>query len=131
MSATITSIQVYGYNGNGKVKRGSRDPIEESAHQRFNNLKPNRILITGTNLDELTEREIKITYTTGGHSFAVLELVANAANTELDAYFVVWTPANFEIKEKFDTGDLTVTVETVPSNSEDETGTADDVTIEE
>lgn len=135
MPAQIDSIVVKGYNGNGNVKRGRRVPNQTSAHQRFNNLKANLIEISGRNLNQLTERQIKITYSTGGHDFAVLELVARDTNTKLDVYFVVWSPENavknVGKKDELDLGDLTVTVETVDVTPTTESGTDDNVTIED
>ena len=132
MPAQITSIDVFGYNGNGKVKRGSRDWGQEEANQRFNNLKPNRVRITGHDLDELTERAVVFTYSTGGHSFAVLELVVRDDNNKiLDVYFVVWSPENEYPLDEFSLGNLTVTVETVDTTGIGESGTQNSVTIED
>ncbi len=133
MTATITNVEAFGFNDNGKVKRERRDPDRVRANQRFSNMKPNRLLITGTNLNELDIRNLHITYRTTGspHTFAVIDkqVVPESSNTQLNVYFVVWTDDDADRKDPDDTGDLTITVETVTPT--EISGEDDDVIVED
>ena len=124
MTATISSIEVYGFSGDPCDESGNKRVFFSSfddkcrANQRYNLLKANSLRIKGSNLDRVNEIRLS---SSSGYRFAVIE--RRPYGGDLIVYFLVWRNGK-GVKGKVpkSLGDLTVTIDTTPpSNTDSET----------
>jgi len=123
MTAEIVQVNVFGFNHNQIVKPGRRRAsVPQNAQNRFPVLKPGHLVITGHYLDEVDSLSLvyRRNNKPAGYTFVLIDKVVSNSNEQLDVWFIAWKEVSDEEEvskggdvEPDNTGDLTVTVETV------------------
>ena len=135
MPASITSIEVYGFNGDPCDESGNKRVSFSSfdsdcpGNRRYNRLKANSLRIKGTDLADV--QEIRLSSSTSTYDFAVIE--DQMDDLDLIVWFLCWSSPRSLLpgkpREPITGGDLTVTIDTTPP-APTVTATDDDVDYE-
>ena len=134
----ITSVEVYGFNGdpvgqtgnpNQKtVRRARYNPSQYTGNQRFGALRANSARIEGTELDQVRGIRLSSPRLPDYH-FALLE--REVVSPELIyIWFVAWSSGRKPLIP-MDSGDLTVTIDTVDTPAGEDDGNDGSVDYED